>query len=935
MSSSYAINQLIINSPYEQPTSYWAYHRATRFFTRKEGRRPAGYVTSTPGSQAFDDPGVFRELPLVNHIRPRVQAWREGGYLGASGITKRLLEHWRDLQERDFRRFFFCQLEAIETLIWLVEAPPAERQGIVIPGDGGPFRRICSKMATGTGKTIVMTMLVAWQTLNKVTYPQDTRFAKNVLVVAPGLTVRSRLSVLVPDSPGNYYDEFNIVPPGMADRLRQGRVLVRNWHALGWETEEQVAKRRSVDKRGAKSDEAYVREVLGEMAAARDMLVINDEAHHAWRVPTESKVKGLSKADIEEATKWIGALDRIHRTRGILACHDFTATPFVPSGKQSSEEALFEWIVSDFGLNDAIESGLVKTPRVVVRDDGQYGPDYKSRLYHIYNDPDVKDDLNRKAQEQEPLPDLVTNGYYLLGKDWLETANKWEAAGHKTPPVMITVANRTETAARVKYAFDRGRIRIDELRCPERTLHIDSKVLEKAESQIEAAQLDGQDDDTDEEETSEAPVRRLTKDQQAELLRRMVDTVGRAGEPGGPVQNVISVGMLSEGWDAKTVTHIMGLRAFSSQLLCEQVVGRGLRRTSYEVNKETGLFEPEYVNIFGVPFTFLPHEGGDGPPPPPPPPKTQIEPVAEKRRFEISWPNVVRVDHVYTPVLKLDLDHVSILHIDAGQTATLAELAPIIEGKPDVTRLTEIDLAELARKFRMQKIAFEAAAEVFDLMKPSWKGRREYLLAQLIGLVERFLASNRVQISPPLFYQDPLRRRIVLTLSLTRIVQHIWEAIRQENTEKLVAIFDDEHPIRATGDMRPWYTGRPCEWAKRSHINFAVYDSTWEASEAFTLDHDSNVEAWVKNDHLGFEVLYVYKGVVRKYRPDFLIRLTNGKILVLEVKGEDNQQNETKRRFLDEWCRAVNEQSGFGTWHWEVSRRPADVKDILTRYAGE
>jgi type III restriction enzyme len=390
--------------------------------------------------------------------------------------------------------------------------------------------------------------------------------------------------------------------------------------------------------------------------------------------------------------------------------------------------------------------------------------------------------------------------------------------------------------------------------------------------------------------------------------------------------------MLSEGWDAKTVTHVMGLRAFSSQLLCEQVVGRGLRRTSYEVNPQTGLFEPEYVNIFGVPFTFLPHEGGDGPPPPPPPPKTQIEPVAEKRRFEITWPNVVRIDHAYTPVLTLDMARVEPLRIDASQSATLAELAPIIEGKPDVTRLTEIDLAGLGRKFRMQKIAFEAAAEVFDLMKPSWKGRREYLLAQLIGLVERFLRSSRVQISPPLFFQDELRRRIILTLNMTRVVQHVWEAIRQENTEKLVPVFDNEHPIRSTGDMRPWYTGRPCEWAKRSHVNFCVYDSTWEASEAFTLDHDPRVEAWAKNDHLGFEVLYVHRGVVRKYRPDFLIRLAGGRMLVLEVKGEDDQQNQTKRRFLDEWCRAVNEQGGFGAWSWDVSRQPADVKDVLAKH---
>ena len=215
------------------------------------------------------------------------------------------------------------------------------------------------------------------------------------------------------------------------------------------------------------------------------------------------------------------------------------------------------------------------------------------------------------------------------------------------------------------------------------------------------------------------------------------------------------------------------------------------------------IFEPEYVNIFGVPFTFLPHEGGDGPPPPPPPPKTQVEPAAEKRRFEIAWPNVTRIDHAYTPVLTLDMERVSPLLIDASQSATLAELAPIIEGKPDVTRVTEIDWRSWVGKFRMQKIAFEAAAEIFDLMKPSWKGRREYLLAQLIGLVERFLRSNRVRISPPLFFQDAMRRRIILTLNMTHVVQHVWEAIRQENTEKLVPVFDNEHPIRSTGDMRP------------------------------------------------------------------------------------------------------------------------------------
>lgn len=245
--------RLIRNSPYEEPTEYWSYDRETRLFELKKGRRPAGYVIATPGSKAFDDPGVFRELPLVNQIRPRIKAWREAGYPGVTGISKRLLEHWRDPEERRDLRFFFCQLEAVETLMWLTEASPAERQGVEVPGDGGPFQRLCAKMATGSGKTIVMAMAIAWHVLNKVTYPQDKRFAKHVFVVAPGLTVKSRLQVLIPDHPeGDYYDEFNIVPHGLKEKLRLGKVKIENWHALQWETEEKIAKRRSVDKRGPK-----------------------------------------------------------------------------------------------------------------------------------------------------------------------------------------------------------------------------------------------------------------------------------------------------------------------------------------------------------------------------------------------------------------------------------------------------------------------------------------------------------------------------------------------------------------------------------------------------------------------------------------------------------------------------------------------------------
>jgi len=947
------IDRLIINSPYEEPKQHWRYERETRTFDLVEGRRPAGYVVASGDSKAFDDPGIFVEIPLVNQIRPRVKAWREAGYPGITAITKRLLEHWRDPEEFDRRRFFFCQLEAVETLIWLTEAPATERVGIEIPGDGGEFVRQCCKMATGSGKTIVMAMVIAWQVLNKVAAPQDARFSKNVLVIAPGLTVKKRLAVLEPATHDNYYEAFDIVPSALLDKLRQGKVRVANWHALAWESEEQIKKRRSVDKRGAKSDEAYTREVLGEMANARNILVINDEAHHAWRVNWEAEGKYLRQRDLkdsaEEATVWIGGLDRLHRSRGILRCYDFSATPFTPSGKKSSEEALFAWIVSDFGLNDAIESGLVKTPRVVVRDDAV--PDaktYKSRLYHIYNNPDVKDDLNRRAQPEDPLPDLVLNAYYLLGYDWREAWRTWRETGFPTPPVMITVCNRTETAARVKHAFDSRRIHIDELCNPERVLHIDSKVLDQAEAREEAAEpLEGADENGDANEDN-GPVERLpalnsqqagrpTKAEQAELLRQRVDTVGKAGQPGEKIQNVISVGMLSEGWDAKTVTHIMGLRAFTSQLLCEQVVGRGLRRTSYETKKATDpvtgneieLFEAEYVNIFGVPFTFLPHEGGEDGPPPPPTPKTAVEPDLAKAEFEIRWPNVVRIDRVFQPKLVLDWDKAQVLELDAAQTAQVAELAPILEGKPDATRINRIELERLAREFRTQRIIFETARNVFDQMKHTWQGNREVLLAQLVRIVEQFIRSDRIAISPPLFYQDELRRRLIITLNMSRVVQHVWEAVRQENTEQLTPVFDRDHPIRSTGDMRTWYTGKPCERTKRSHINVCVYDSTWEASDAFALDDSDALSAWVKNDHLGFEVLYIYRGVVRKYRPDFLVRLKNGDILVLETKGQDTEQDRVKRRYLDEWCQAVNAHGGFGRWRSAVAGSPGEIRDIL------
>ena len=917
------IDQLIINSAYREPTHHWKYDLNGQTFVREEGRRPAGYFIAGQGSNQYNDIGQFIELPLVNRIRPRVKAWREAGYPGVTGVTRKLLDHWNDKDARQYP-FFYCQMDAIETLIWLTEAPDAEKVGIDIPSDGGAFRRLCTKLCTGGGKTTVMAMLIAWMICNKVTYPQDKRFTKYVFIVAPGLTVKSRLQVLQTGGDDNYYVQFNIVPIGLMDKLHQGKVMITNWQALAWDSEETIAKRRSVDKRGAKSDEAYTREVLGEMANASNILVINDEAHHAWRKNPENKAK-LTKEQKEaeqQATIWISGLDRIHKTRGILSCYDFSATPFAPSGKKNDEEALFSWIVTDFGLNDGIESGLVKTPHVVVRDDGT--PDaesFRSKLYHIYADETVKDDINRAADPEEPLPDLLTQAYYLLGKDWQALYYAWKDAGADVPPVMITVANRTETAARIKYAFDHGRIPVPELCDPNLTIHIDSKTMDAA-TNVVAPTAD---------EDSEA---KISKADAVAILRETVDTVGQKGKRGEQIRNVISVGMLSEGWDAKTVTHILGLRAFSSQLLCEQVVGRGLRRTSYDLAEGSDMFTPEYVNIFGIPFTFLPHESDEQGTPPTTPPKTQVEALKERSEYEIRWPNIIRLDRVFKPQLTVDLDKIDTLELNAADTRLRADLAPIIDGKTDLTKCTEIDLQKLDAELRMQRIVFEASGQVYDLMKTSWQNEatKFALLGQVIRLVEEYLKSGAIVINPPLFNTDPVRQRIIYMMNMNKIVQHLWSFIKLEQTEKIAPIFDPNKKIRSTADMPTWFTSKPCCITKTSQISHCVFDSAWEATESYVIEKNPHVTAWAKNDHLGFEILYIFDGVVRKYLPDFLIRLDNGKTLILETKGQETRRDKEKRKSLSEWVAAVNSLGEYGEWCNDVSYNIADVEGIIAKY---
>ncbi len=415
-----------------------------------------------------------------------------------------------------------------------------------------------------------------------------------------------------------------------------------------------------------------------------------------------------------------------------------------------------------------------------------------------------------------------------------------------------------------------------------------------------------------------------------ERLRAIVDNVGKSNTPGEQVQNVISVAMLSEGWDAKNVTHILGLRAFTSQLLCEQVIGRGLRRTAYEKDGE-GRFLPEYVNVIGVPFTFLPHEG-EGPPPPPPLPKTPVESLSERGEFKIVWPNVLRIEEVLNPVLTVDWLSVQALTLEPKMTPTAAEMAPTLAGIQDVTKVTMIDLQSHAENFRFQHLVFHASRKAYEsLNSKSWKGEKHILIFQIIRIVEQFLNSDKLIIAS-LFHQEELRKRILLAMTIDRIVQHICQFIRQTNTQRLEPVFDRDSPIGSTADMRTWYTSKPCHPTLKSQISHAVFDSGWESAALFALDHDGLVQAYAKNDHLDFYVLYLFNGAIRKYYPDYLIRLRNGKVLVLEIKGQANDESKAKRAALARWILAVNANGGFGQWCHDEVTSDSGIRDILAKH---
>ncbi len=495
------IENPILNSPFLEPTRHFRFDDEGITNDVVAGRRSSSYFMPIPaprkkGAQlSFDTEWTkdrIEENKHVNRIRERVALWRQGGYLGVTHLTSQLLEYWTD-PERE-RKLFFCQIEALETAIYLAEVARkygdawienALRDANDMANPGLP--RMAFKMATGSGKTVVMAMLIAWQSLNKLENPQDGRFTDTFLVVTPGITIRDRLRVLLPNDPDNYYRQRDVLPADLIEKLSQARIHITNFHPLMLREKVQAGKlTKSILAGGApgaftETPDQMVRRVCHDFGSKRNIIVINDEAHHCYRRKPDGEAEALTGDERKEAEKrdeeariWISGLEAVKAKIGVKAIYDLSATPFFLRGSGYPEGTLFPWVVSDFSLIDAIESGIVKVPRVPVADDSAVHeqPTYRN-LWPLIRDGLPKKGRKTEALSGEPsLPVELEGALHSLYSNYEKHYRMWEKNEDArlrglTPPVFIVVCNNTNVS---KMVFDY-------IAGWEKTLPDDSKVI--------------------------------------------------------------------------------------------------------------------------------------------------------------------------------------------------------------------------------------------------------------------------------------------------------------------------------------------------------------------------------------------------------------------------------------------------------------------------
>lgn len=965
MSQFNEVAEPIICDAYAEPTHHWVIEKG-KPPVKAPGRREACYYYRPPGRSTgtalADEIGTRIPLDRVNEIRKRVKAWREAGFPGATAMTLELLAYWTR-PERE-RKLFFCQREAAETVVFLTEARADFLQGLAIPRDEpGEFVRYACKMATGSGKTAVMAMLAAWNILNKVADRTDKRFSDVVLVLCPNVTIRERLQELDPHrGEASLYRTRDIVPPYLMSDLRKGHVLIHNWHILEPQDLNQVGGTGArVVKRGKESDTALVARVLGRVVGGKaNILVLNDEAHHAYRIRQLDNTQELdeedelAEADRREATVWVEGLDKIHKIRGINLCVDLSATPFYLNRTGNDPGRPFPWVVSDFGLIDAIESGLVKIPQLPVQDTtGTEIPAYFNVWKWIVEQKLSPGEKGGRRGQVNPKAVLkwAQQPIAQLAGLWRETFLAWRREGRPVPPVFIIVCRDTRLA-RVVYEWITGEGEaappIEEFRNrdgKEYTVRIDSKVVEEIATGIAKS------DETrrlrfvlDTIGKTEWPGRKIPEEY-LELVEKMNRKAAEEGgpridpsvPPGRDVRCIVSVAMLTEGWDATTVTHIVGLRPFESQLLCEQVVGRGLRRSQYH-----DLTVEEVAKVYGVPFELIPLKATEKGKPVPPPKVHHVYALTPQRdHLEIRFPRVegyvhrirgrVRVAWERVPELPVDPmnipDEVKVKGLSAVEGGRLSLLGP---GRTD-----EVTLQAWRQTKRLQELEFELARALTRRYagSPTCEVPAHALFPQMLAIVRQFL-KEKVQ---PVGRTD--RRDVFLDPYFSWAGSTLAEALVPDEAESPELPRYEAH--RGSGSTRDvdFWTSKPVRECERSHLNYVVADTErWEQTAAFYLDTDEHVIAFVKNFNLGFAIPYSHNGEAREYLPDFLARLQeDGKeigTLILETKGYDPLAS-VKEGAARRWVAAVNAEGSHGRWAYRLIKSPTDTPEAVRSAAEE
>ena len=984
----------ILNSPYEHPARHWDLDAAGQP-THKilDYRRPASFVSPIPkpkqqttkagpkveqvGLVLDEGKGLSTEAQqylaaIINRVRERVDEWRripDAADWRVTPETARLLRHWRSHRFSSIRPFF-CQIEAVETAIWLTEVAPRRKAGRGLlehmtdaSHEANPgLSRLALKMATGTGKTTVMAMLIAWQTINAVRRPQSRKYTRGFLVVAPGITIRDRLRVLQPNDPDSYYKDRELVPGDMLPDLTQAKIVITNYHAFKLRERMKLAEgsRALLQGRGpalatAESTGQMIRRVMPRLMGMRQVMVLNDEAHHCYRekaggADAESALKGDDKKEAEENTEaariWVSGLEAVERKIGISRVIDLSATPFFLGGSGYAEGTLFPWTMSDFSLMDAIECGIVKLPRVPVADNvpGADMPRFRKLWEHIGRK--MPKQGRGKAGTLDPLslPLDLKSALDALYGHYERIFEEWRQAGISAPPCFIIVCNNTSTSKLVydyisgferatedgSSAIQNGRLALfrnfdeNHQRHPRpRTLLIDSRQLESGD----ALDLKFRKMAANEIERFRRERIARTGDRNAgenitdqELLREVMNTVGKPGRLGDSIRCVVSVSMLTEGWDANTVTHVLGVRAFGTQLLCEQAVGRALRRQSYDLNEE-GRFDVEYADVLGIPFDFTAKPVVVRPTPP----KETITVRAvrpERDKLEIRFPRVIGY-RVELPEERLTASFTDDSKLD---------LTPELVG-PSITKNEGIvgEGVDLTLEHLQGRLATVTYHLTKHLLYTKWRDAGEtpklHLFGQLKQIARRWLDSCLRCAGGT--HPGQLLYRDMADIACERITAAI---LRSEGGRHVKALLDPYNPEGSTAHVRfeTTKTDRYRTDARLCHVNWAILDRGWEGEFCRVVEAHPPVLAYVKNHNLGLEVPYLHGSEKRTYIPDFIVLVDDGRgrddplHLIVEIKGYRREDAKDKKATMENyWVPGVNRHGGYGRWSF------AEFRDVF------